>query len=163
MTESAEHTAFLPVPAAQTCCPPAHSRASDPHRIKISPRTKIHSPAALGSYKKGTLPGAFLFGKDSPFRPAGMRAHVRGKGKAWSTTRLQPSAWWEGGQFRVKRLCLITRKRLAAPRRRCEGACSRAAEASGTFAEKEEGRSGMRKARSWTGLFEWSAVHSNVG
>ena len=33
----------------------------------------------------------------------------------------------------------------------------------GLFAEKEEGWSGMRKARSRTGLFEWSAVHSDVG
>ena len=40
------------------------------HPAYKSPRIKIHSPAAPGSYKKGTLPGAILFGKDGPFRPA---------------------------------------------------------------------------------------------
>ncbi len=51
------------------------------HPAYKSPRIKIHSPAASGSYKSGTLPGAFLFGKDGPFRPAGMRAQIGNKGK----------------------------------------------------------------------------------
>lgn len=117
---------------------------------KKSSRIKIHSPAAPGSYKKGTLSGAFLFGKDGPFRPAGRRAQVRGKGN---------SLVGRGGQFGLERVCLITRKRLAAPR----GCLQPSIRASGTFAEKEAGRSGMRKARSRTGPFEWNAVHSDVG
>lgn len=59
-------------------CPQQSFRPA-PH--KNLPRTKIHSPAAPGSYKKGTLPGVFLFGKDGPFRPAGMRAQILDKRK----------------------------------------------------------------------------------
>ena len=54
------------------------------------------------------------------------------------------------------------RKRLVAQRRRWERACKRAAAASVTFCERGGMTECMRKARSKTGLFEWSAVHSDV-
>ena len=55
-----------------------------------------------------------------------------------------------------------TRKRLVAQRRRWERACKRAAAASVIFCERGGMTECMRKARSKTGLFEWSAVHSDV-
>ena len=78
---------------------------------KKSSRIKIHFPAAPGSYKKGTLPGAFLFGKDGPFRPAGRRTQIRSKGN---------SLVGRGSVQIGKAVPLITHKRLAAPRERLQ-------------------------------------------
>ena len=160
MTESAEHAAFLPVPAAQTCCPPARSRASDPHRIKISPRTKIHSPAAPGSYKKAPSRVPFCLGKmvRSDRLECGRKSGV--KETAWSTTQLQPSAWWEGRSVQIGKGVPDNPQKVSSAARVLAAKHPKQA---GLFAEKEAGRSGMRKARSRTGLFEWSAVHSDVG
>ena len=64
--------------------------------------------------------------------------------------------------WRIRQPSLPTRKRLVAQRRRWERACKRAAAASVTFCERGGMTECMRKARSKTGLFEWSAVHSDV-
>ena len=150
----------LPVPiAAQACCPPARSRASDSQQKNL-PAQKYIPRQSRDHIKKAPSRVPFCLGKmaRSDRLECGRKLGIKEK------TQLQPSAWWKERSVQIgKAVPLITRKRLAAPRRRCEDACSQAAEANGTFAEKEEGWSGMRKARSRIGLFEWSAVHSDVG
>ena len=75
-------------------------------------------------------------------------------------SRLQPSAWWEGRSAQIgKGVPDNPQKAGSAARALAAGQPKQA----GLFAEKEEGWSGMRKARSRIGLFKWSAVHSDVG
>ena len=135
--------AFLPAARSNRCTGLLPSCPQQSFRLpaKKSSRIKIHFPAAPGSYKKGTLPGAFLFGKDGPFRPAGMRAQIGNKGKESAPA-----------------LCLVERavsldwKGCASDNPQKAGSAARALAAgqpkqAGLFAEKEE----------------WSAVHSDVG
>lgn len=83
------------------------------------------------------------------------------KETAWSTTRLQAPAWWEGRSVWIGKAVPDNPQKAGSATRVL--AAARQPKQAGLFAEKEAGRSGMRKARSRTGLFEWSAVHSNVG
>ena len=66
------------------------------------------------------------------------------KETAWSTTQLQPSAWWEGRSVQIgKGVPDYPQKAGSAARALAAGQPKQA----GLFAEKEE----------------WSAVHSDVG
>lgn len=150
MTESAEHTAFLPVPAAQTCCPPARSRASDPHRIKISPAQKYIPRQPRDHIKKAPSRVSFCLGKM-------VRSDRLGGGRK---SEVKETAWWEGRSVWIRKGVPDNPQKVGSAARVLAASQPKQA---GLFAEKEAGRSGMRKARSRTGLFEWSAVHSDVG
>ena len=66
------------------------------------------------------------------------------KEKAWSTTRLQPSSWWEGRSVQIgKGVPDNPQKAGSAARALAAGQPKQA----GLFAEKKAGRSGMRKAQ----------------
>ena len=74
---------------------------------------------------------------------------------------VKETAWWEGGSVQSGKAVPDNPQKAGSATRVL--AAARQPKQAGLFAEKEAGRSGMRKARSRTGLFEWSAVHSNVG
>ena len=75
-------------------------------------------------------------------------------------SEVKETAWWEGQSVWIgKGVPDNPQKAGSAARVLAAGQPKQA----GLFAEKKAGRSGMRKARSRTGLFEWSAVHSDVG
>ena len=75
-------------------------------------------------------------------------------------SEVKETAWWEGRSVQIgKGVPDNPQKAGSAARALAAGQPKQA----GLFAEKEEGWSGMRKARSRIGLFKWSAVHSDVG
>ena len=140
MTESAEHTAFLPVPAAQTCCPPARSRASDPHRIKISPAQKYIPRQPRDHIKKAPSRVSFCLGKmvRSDRLECGRKLGIKEK------SRLQPSAWWKERSVQIGKGVPDNPQKVGSAARALAAGQPKQA---GLFAEKEE----------------WSAVHSGVG
>ena len=75
-------------------------------------------------------------------------------------TRLQAPAWWKERSVQIGKGVPDYPQKAGSTARVLAASQPKQA---GLFAEKEAVRSGMRKARSWTGLFEWSAVHSDVG
>lgn len=150
----------LPVPTAQTCCPPARSKASDPHRIKISPAQKYIPRQPRDHINKASSRVSFCLGKMARSDRLGYGRKSGVKETAWSTTRLQPSAWWKERSVWIGKGVPDNPQKVGSAARALAAGQPKQA---GLFAEKEAGRSGMRKARSRTGLFEWSAVHSDVG
>lgn len=82
----------LPVPiAAQACCPPARSRASDPHRIKISPAQKYIPRQPRDHIKKAPSRVSFCLGKmvRSDRLECGRKSEVK------------ETAWWEGRSVQI--------------------------------------------------------------
>lgn len=102
-----------------------------------------------------------MFGKDGPFRPAGMRAQIRSKGKSLEYDSAPAFCLVGRGAVQSGKAVPDNPQKVSSAARVL--AAARQPKQAGLFAEKEAGRSGMRKARSWTGLFEWGAVHSDVG
>ena len=75
-------------------------------------------------------------------------------------SEVKETAWWEGRSVQIGKAVPDNPQKAGSAARVLAASQPKQA---GLFAEKEAGRSGMRKARSRTGLFEWSAVHSDVG
>ena len=138
-----------------------HAAELQTHPTYKSPPAQKYIPRQPRDHiKKAPSRVPFCLGKMARSDRLGCGRKSRVKETAWSTTRLQPSAWWEGRSVWIgKGVPDNPQKVVSAARALATGQPKQA----GLFAEKEEGRSGMRKARSRTGLFEWSAVHSDVG
>lgn len=73
---------------------------------------------------------------------------------------VKETAWWEGRSVQIGKGVPDNSQKVGSAARVLAASQPKQA---GLFAEKEAGRSGMRKARSRTGPFEWNAVHSDVG
>ena len=75
-------------------------------------------------------------------------------------SEVKETAWWEGRSVQIGKGVPDNPQKAGSAARVLAASQPKQA---GLFAEKKAGRSGMRKARSRTGHFVWSAVHSDVG
>ena len=153
MTESAEHAAFLPAVCSNRCAdlmPSCPQQSFRPTQHKSLPAQKYIPRQPRDHIKKASSQVPFCLGKM-------VRSDRLGGGRK---SEVKETAWWEGRSVWIGKGVPDNPQKVGSAARVLAASQPKQA---GLFAEKEAVRSGMRKARSWTGLFEWSAVHSDVG